>query len=223
MGQRRSPLTVEQILYWADDHWARTGRWPRAETSDDASLPEGERWRNIDQALRVGLRGLAGGDSLARLLDRERFVRNVHALPRLTEARVLRWARAHRKRTGRWPSEGAGRVLGTQGEVWRNIDAALRDGTRGLPGGDSLARLLQRRAGARHRLHPPPLSVAQILAWAKVHQTAVGNWPTARSGPICGVPGETWHGVNRALRLGRRGLPGGDSLALLLLGQGMRG
>jgi hypothetical protein len=219
MGQRRSPLTVKQILFWADDHWSRTGCWPRAETPDDASLPEGERWRNIDQALRVGLRGLSGGDSLARLLGRERFVRNVQALPPLTEAQILHWARAHRKRRGRWPSESAGRVEGTQGEVWRNIDAALREGTRGLPGGDSLARLLQRLAGARHRLHPPGLTVEQILAWAKAHRAATGTWPTARSGPIPGAVGETWHGINRALRAGRRGLPGGSSLAWLL-GQG---
>jgi hypothetical protein len=28
MGQRRIPLTVEQILAWADAHHARTGEWP---------------------------------------------------------------------------------------------------------------------------------------------------------------------------------------------------
>ena len=47
----------------------------------------------------------------------------------------------HRKRTGKWPTEDAGPVLDAPGELWRNLDAALRQGTRGLRGGRSLARL----------------------------------------------------------------------------------
>ena len=35
------------------------------------------------------------------------------------------------------------------GEVWANIDSALRHGHRGLPGGDSLARCLNRYRGRR--------------------------------------------------------------------------
>jgi hypothetical protein len=42
----------------------------------------------------------------------------------------------------------AGQVAGAPGETWRALDVALRQGLRGLPGGDSLARLLRRhRAG----------------------------------------------------------------------------
>jgi hypothetical protein len=41
--------------------------------------------------------GLPGGSSLARLLARERGVRNRCGLPPLTEAAILRWARAHRQ------------------------------------------------------------------------------------------------------------------------------
>jgi hypothetical protein len=62
---------VEQILAWADAHHARTGRWPTSASGPVADAP-GERWRNIDGALRYGRRGLPGGGSLARLLDRHR-------------------------------------------------------------------------------------------------------------------------------------------------------
>src|SRR5262249_17386401 len=37
-----------------------------------------------------------------------------------------------------------------------------------------------------------------------------------RSGPIAGAPGETWRGMDEALRTNRRGLTGGSSLARLL-------
>jgi hypothetical protein len=66
----------------------------------------------------------------------------------------------------------------------------------------------------RHRL--PPLTVEQVLAWADAHHAHTGRWPTAKSGPVEGAPGETWLDVNGALIWGRRGLPRGSSLARLL-------
>jgi hypothetical protein len=62
----------------------------------------------------------------------------------------------------------------------------------------------------------PPLTVAQILAWADDHRARTGAWPGAASGPVAGAAGETWAALNVALRLGHRGLPGGDTLARLL-------
>ena len=69
MGQQRPPLTVEQIVGWADAHHARTGRWPTAASGPVADAP-GEHWRAVNNALYGGYRGLPGGDSLANLLDR---------------------------------------------------------------------------------------------------------------------------------------------------------
>jgi hypothetical protein len=60
------------------------------------------------------------------------------------------------------------------------------------------------------------VAVAQVLAWADAYHGRTGEWPTARSGPVPEAPGCTWAGLNRALQVGRRGLPGGDSLARLL-------
>jgi hypothetical protein len=67
----KRPLTVEQILAWADAHHQRTGRWPSTESGNVQDAP-GERWCNLDDSLRLGLRSLPGGDSLGRLLDRHR-------------------------------------------------------------------------------------------------------------------------------------------------------
>ena len=68
---RKRPLTVGQILAWADAHHTRTGKWPTLASGPVAEAP-GERWTAIDTALRLGCRGLPGGDSLTRLLDRHR-------------------------------------------------------------------------------------------------------------------------------------------------------
>jgi len=112
---RRRPLTAALVLAWADDCHARTGRWPIT-TDGRVPLDLNEKCLNIDQALRLGLRGLPGGDSLARLLDRERGIRNIHALPPLSDALIVRWAEAHHGRTGKWPWENAGPVEGASGE-----------------------------------------------------------------------------------------------------------
>jgi hypothetical protein len=111
--------------------------------------------RNIDNALRYGLRGLKGGLSLAQLLDAERGVRNKQDLPPLTERQILAWAHAHRARTGRWPSAESGVIVDAPDETWKAIHLALVRGGRGLKGGSSLARLLRVR-----RLRPGQLKAA---------------------------------------------------------------
>jgi hypothetical protein len=63
----RPPLTEEQILLWADAYYQRTGRRPRTNSGPIQESPE-ETWLGVDTALRAGLRGLAGGSSLAQLL-----------------------------------------------------------------------------------------------------------------------------------------------------------
>src|SRR5262249_27375289 len=159
-------LTLAQVLAWADDHHARTGEWPGT-YSGHVLANLNEKWRNLDNALRYGLRTLPDGSSLAQLLAEERGVRNVKGLPPLTEEQILGWAREHRLRTRRWPTEDSGPVSGTDGEVWNNVNQALRDGTRGLAGGDSLARLLARRLRARNRSSVPRLTEALIGEWAR--------------------------------------------------------
>jgi hypothetical protein len=54
---RFTPLSVPQILAWADDHFERTGRWPTSDCGD-VLADRNEKWRNIDAALSQGCRGL---------------------------------------------------------------------------------------------------------------------------------------------------------------------
>ncbi len=75
MPRNRTPLSVERILEWADDHLAHTGEWPRV-GSGLVLANMREHWRKIDSALRTGLRSLLGGSSLARLLGARRGVPN---------------------------------------------------------------------------------------------------------------------------------------------------
>jgi hypothetical protein len=46
-ASRWEPLSIQQILEWADAFHARHGRWPNVE-SENLGLPKGRRWRVID-------------------------------------------------------------------------------------------------------------------------------------------------------------------------------
>jgi hypothetical protein len=145
----KGPLTEGQILHWADAHRARTGRWPTSDSGPVAGAP-GETWEALNRALARGSRGLSGGSSVARLLAERRGKRNKSRTPPLTAEQILRWAEAHHARTGRWPTRSSGAVPEAPGENWSAVLGALYAGYRGLPGGDTLARLLRRhgrRAG----------------------------------------------------------------------------
>jgi len=211
-----APLLIFTILAWADAHHRRTGRWPTRAAGEIPECPW-TTWRQVDRALQDGFRGLHGGSSLPRLLSRHRGVRNPGNLPNLSVRQILAWADAHHRRTGVWPNEYSGPVVSAPGEKWWNISAALRDGGRGLPGGSSLPRLLERHRSARNRGHLLRLNVRKVLHWADAYRTRTGRWPTALSGPIAGSNGETWRGVNNSFIRGARGLPGGTTLAELLV------
>ncbi len=208
-------LTVSQIIAWARAHHRRTGEWPIAESSHVRDATE-ETWNAIDAALRRGGRGLPGGSSLPQLLARKCGVRNLSSLPRLSYNKILKWCDAHQRRTGKWPTNQSGPIDDAPGETWSGVNAAVRNGIRGLAGGSSLAVLLAHKRGRRTRSALPKLSNAKILGWCDAHQRRTGKWPTRDSGPITDAPGETWLGVDAALRNGCRGLAGGVSLAAFL-------
>jgi hypothetical protein len=218
---RRNPsdlprLTYREILEWAARHHRRSGRWPVHHSGPVTEAPE-ESWANIDAALRVGGRGLAVGSSLAMLLARYRRVPNRLAKrPRLTFKKILLWADRHRRRTGTWPEKESGPIPRSGGETWIGIGEALLRGRRGLPGGTTLVQLLAKHRGRPYRRKGPDLAVRDILRWAEVHHRRTGRWPSQGSGPVRGAPGERWGNVQSALYTGRRGLPGGSSLAKLL-------
>lgn len=217
-ARQRPELSEARILAWADAHHPRTGRWPNLSSGEVYDDPN-ENWRALDLDLRLGLRGLPGGTSLARLLAQERGVRNIKDLPDLTVPQILGWADAHHARSGRWPTRTSGPIRDAPGETWMAVQMALANGRRGLPGGSSLTELLCVHRGRQNHLALPPLTVAAILAWADAHFARTGSWPRADSGPVVDAPGESWGVVNGALEQGRRGLAGGSSLPKLLAEQ----
>jgi hypothetical protein len=138
-------LSVEQVLTWADRHRRQTGKWPSRDAGPVAGAKRQETWVTIDVALRRGTRGLPRRGSLARLLEKHRAAPNRKNRPPLTERTIVRWARAWRERTGKWPTHTSGEIPEAKGTAtWSAVQDALQLGGRGLPGGDSLYRLLLR-------------------------------------------------------------------------------
>jgi hypothetical protein len=143
------PLSIPQILAWADAHHARTGQWPKSGSGPIAEAGE-VTWNAVHKALYEGLRGLPGGSSLPRLLAQERGVRNEKDLRPFRIPEILRWADAHHGRHGTWPTQRSGPIPEAPGENWSRVHEALYKGQRGLPGGSSLPRLLAERRGVRN-------------------------------------------------------------------------
>ncbi len=215
-ARNRPPrLTLAQILRWADAHHKRTGMWPKAKSGPIADAT-GETWMAVQDALVNGRRGLPRGSSLLKLLVRKRGVPPEGALPTLEVAQILIWADAYRARHGAWPTATSGQIPETPNITWSIVRSALARGSRGLPGGSSLALLLAAHRGVRNRTTIPPMSVQQIQNWADAFHSRTGRWPKPTSGPIPDAPGETWASVQRALFRGKRGMPGGSTLAQFL-------
>ena len=212
---RRPRLTDKQILKWADVHRKVTGMWPSAR-SGAVSGAAGENWASIQQCLRLGFRGLNGGRTLLGLLRANRNMVLQSKPRRLTTQRILGWADAHHARTGRWPTARQDLIPESPGDNWRIVSEALYAGTRGLPGGSSLSQLLAEQRGVPDRYRRQGLSYSRILQWADQFHDRTGRWPTSRCGLVADAPGETWGGIDYALLVGCRGLPGGISLARLL-------
>jgi hypothetical protein len=76
MRLRRRPLTIPEILCWADAYREATGKWPTVHSGGIAGTI-GDSWNQVGHALREGLRSLPGGSSLARLLAEHRGKRNL--------------------------------------------------------------------------------------------------------------------------------------------------
>jgi hypothetical protein len=208
---RKPPFSVSRILCWADSHHKRFGDWPRSKSGPIADAPW-ETWNSVDMALSKGLRGMPGGSTLPRFLLKHRGKRVLTRPPPLTIARILRWADAHCRRTGKYPKQYSGPVKDATGETWSGINAALLHGMRGLPAGLSLPRLLARERDTRNYHGMPKFTEAQIVRWAKAHQRRTGQWPHRGCGAVREAPSELWHKIDTVLRSGHRGLPGSSSL-----------
>jgi len=147
----RSRLTEALILKWMKAQFRETGQWP-TQRSGPVSGEPGENWSTIDCCLRLGRRGLAGGSSLARLLNQTGLKPNRREPAALTIEEILAWLEADHRATGKWPTrEGGARA--PNGLSWASIDFYLWHGLRGLPGGFTLARLVRFHRNVLLRAH----------------------------------------------------------------------
>ena len=98
---------------------------------------------------------MPGGSSLPQFLAEHLGVRNIKRLPSLHVAQILIWADAFQKQWGRPPGQKSGAIAESPGDTWACGDRALRLGSRGLPGGSSLAKCLDQHRRPRNRKKQP--------------------------------------------------------------------
>ena len=86
----------------------------------------------------------------------------------LTIPEILRMADRHHQITGQWPITRDGAVHGEDNLTWEGVNTCLRKGGRGLPGGNSLARVLAKhRPVVDRRRIRADLTAKQIKDWAR--------------------------------------------------------
>jgi hypothetical protein len=144
---RAPDFTISQILAWASAFHIRTAIWPGSASGPIPEAP-GETWSAVSNAIQRGSRGLPRSKSLTKLLVEHLGIKSKAHAPPLTTSQVLAWADAHHARTGRWPTALSGPVAEAPGQTWCAVQSSLVEGTRGLPGGSSLFRLLAKERGA---------------------------------------------------------------------------
>jgi hypothetical protein len=206
------------MLGMAELHKSRTGKWPTQRSGSVFGGNSGDNWALYENLLREGGRGLPGGSSLARLICSKHPYIHSKNKPGLTEYFIVERASDFRNKHGYYPIVRSGLVEGGYpGDTWFGYDRALLDGNRGLPGGDSLKKLLNRMLGAPNHMARPALTEEFIVRAANRYLMANGKRPSCLSGEVVdGHPGDTWKAYDEALKNGSRGLAGGTSLSKLL-------
>ena len=212
--QNQECLTEEQIILWAKEYYKVHNHWPKSDDNHIINGSNDETWTGINSALNVAGRGLPRKISLASLLQEAGLKRNFKKSP-ITLDKILEWADAHKKATGKWPNQTSGNIIGVLDENWANVEQALQSGLRGLDK-SSLAKLLEKHRGKRNIAAIGRLSEKTILEWADQYLAINGKYPTKNSGEIPNSNGETWGGVNAALRKGIRGIQRKITLSALL-------
>jgi len=208
-------LTEEQIISWAKEWFEKYGKWPTA-NSGEIEGTNGENWTALNSATSAALRGFPRKISLANLLQEHGLKKNKANQGALTEEQIVGWMDRHFVATGKWPTQRSGKVLGAKHDKWLDIDNALASGSRGLPGNSSIATLREKYRKVRNTASVPDLTEEKILEWADEYYVIHEEYPQKTPTEIPDSGGETWGGVDVALRNGRRGLQRKITLAQLL-------
>jgi hypothetical protein len=218
VGSRRGlPLTEGQVAAWAKAFQKKHGRWPTRADGQIEGAATGETWSGVAAALEQGLRQLRARTSFRAFLAEVCGAPAPGSVRRpLSVEKILERARAYETWAGAFPTAASRDPhLESAGDSWARIDRALRAGGRGLPR-TTLIQLLARRLGARNANRPGPLAEETIWSWAVAHRQREGRLPTRSSGPVHGVPGETWGALDGALKHRCRGLTRGETLRQFL-------
>ena len=140
---------------------------------------------------------------------------------KLTVDEILEWAKHHFEATGDWPTYKSGNVLADETENWGAIRSALVGGSRGLPRGLSIEKLLYDKLGVVGVRSGKALTEDLIIKMAKAHHKKTGKYPTSKSAWVL-EGSDSWASISYALASGIRGLSGGSSLAKLLEERGLK-
>lgn len=139
-------LEVEIIKKCILAYHKSTNEWPDKHSGKIPELP-GETWSSIDSALYRGKRGLYKS-SLAKLREQLGGRPNHYDLPNLTKEIISRWAQLYFNNAGKWPNEYSGLIEEASYKItWRAVNAALRQGLRGLSSGSSLSKFISKELG----------------------------------------------------------------------------
>lgn len=183
-----------------------------------------ETWSGVNAALWRGGRGQPGKSSLASLIQENFGIKNIQDLPALSATLILDWIKQYIDVHGKKPNRTSGIIEPVseeyKGITWTIINTALEVGTRGLPGGSSLAKLIDNKMGIANPMNLPLLNEELIINWVTQFINTHKEKPLRSSGVIefasADHKGITWLAVDSALKRGSRGISGKSSLASLI-------
>jgi hypothetical protein len=150
----------------------------------------------------------------------------------LSTPMIIDWIRQYLACHGKKPKQTSGVIEFAGSEykniTWSAINAVLWKGGRGLPGGSSLAQLVEKEFGIKNRANIPLLTENKICEWIQQFIDKYKRKPIIADGVIefalDEYAGETWGKINDSLMNGMRGMPKGSSLTKIIEKQfGIRG
>ncbi len=213
---RAAHIRMEQVHNAMRTFEGLNSRWPNRK---DGVVPDlGGSWLAIDEALRVGVRGLPGGSSLSK--ERLALIGS-RSRKQLTAASVKDAILAHHAATGAWPNESTAGATPGVAHSWSYLRAVVRKGTL-FPNGYTFSKLVRELRG----LSPSKgkITIDSVEDAIRAFQVANdGKWSslatkgavpiTSRDGPTL-----TWQTLDVYLARGLAGLPkvGDDGRPLTL-------
>lgn len=179
----------------------------------------------VDGALRHGFHGLPGKQTLAELQSSAGIPGGCYT-GFLTYLDIVHTDWVFFQKTGKHISRAdispieEGSLAGT-GLTGCAIDNALRRGLNGLPGGESIGKIVsQAEIGALKITHKKIIMSAWEIFRKTSRRMTRADMQPVTLGPLQGT-GLTPFAINEALQYGRYGLPGGESLSQILNAAGI--